>query len=123
MFGVASCANIGNEVKHLSISMTPEQKVMQRAEARWNAILEGKVDVAYGIISPAGRLRMPLEEYRLRVNTQYARKVRVASATCEVELCEVTLDFDYVLNGLPLSQVITEKWVLDGGEWWFVYRG
>ena len=96
---------------------------MQRAQARWDALLSGKLDQAYEYISPAGRLGMPFAEYRLRINTQYARKVNVTSATCDLDLCEVKMNFDYVLIGRALSQVITEKWIFDSGEWWLIYRG
>jgi hypothetical protein len=119
--GIAGCASVS--VPEAAKDVTPQQKVMARAQARWDAMVAGSLDKAYEFISPAGRLAMPLQEYRLRVNTQYWRKVKVRNATCEPDLCEVVLDFEYVLNGLQLSQVITEKWILESGEWWYVYRG
>jgi hypothetical protein len=122
--GVSGCAGVGGAVEgKSSLSQTPEQLVMLRAQARWDALLSGEINQAYGYISPAGRLGMPVTEYRLRVNMQYAKKAKVTGAKCEPELCEVSLNYDYVLNGLALSQVITEKWILDSGEWWLVYRG
>ena len=119
--GITGCTSIA--IPDAAKDMTPQQKVMAKAQARWDMLVAGSMDKAYEFISPAGRLAMPLQEYRLRVNTQYWRKVKVRSATCEPDLCDVVLDFEYVLNGMQLSQVITEKWILESGEWWYVYRG
>lgn len=81
------------------------------------------MEKAYGFLTTAGRLAMPLNTYRLRINSQYWRKVKVKEAACEPELCVVKVDFDYQINSLPLSQVLTEKWILEDGKWFFVYQG
>lgn len=121
---LGGCATQAGDQKATSGAvLTPQQAVMARAQARWDALLAGDVDKAYEFISPGARLAMPVAAYRQRVNPQYWRGTKVKDASCEAEICEVRLDFDYQLQGLPLSQVITEKWILDGGNWWFVYRG
>jgi hypothetical protein len=121
MLSLSNCGTVAHNTAAEKI--TPEQASLTRAQARWDALLKGDIGGAYEFISPAGRLTLPLSEYRLRINPQYWRSAKAKSATCEAEICEVKLDFDYELNGLKLSQVITEKWILDGGKWWFVYRG
>ena len=123
LFLVGGCANNGDQNPGLAALKSPEEKVMLRAQARWDALLSGRVDLAYEFISPAGRLNMPVSEYRTRVSLQYARKAKPLSANCEAELCVVKLNFDYVLNGMALSYPINETWIQDGGEWWFVFRG
>ena len=119
---LASC--VMTEVpKQAKPVLSKEQEVVKRAQERWDALFTGNLGGAYEYISPAGRLGMPVTEYVKRVNPQYWRKIKVREAKCEPELCDVFVDLDYEVAGLPLSQVITEKWILDSGKWWFVYRG
>ena len=97
---------------------------MARAQARWDALLVAQYEKAYSFISPAGRLTLSVELYRSRIASANWRAAKVTSATCEPEVCEVTLKLDVnVLPDLPYAQAINEKWIVVGGEWWFVYRG
>ena len=97
---------------------------MARAQARWDALLVSQFDKAYEYISPAGRLSLSLELFRSRIAAASWRGAKVTSAVCEPEVCDVTLKLDInVLPNLPYTQTINEKWILDGGKWWFVYRG
>lgn len=123
LFLVGACANNGEQKSGWAALKSPEEKVMFRAQARWDALLSGRIDQAYEFISPASRLNMPVSDYRTRVSLQYARNAKPLSANCEAELCVVKLNFDYVLNGMALSYPINETWIQDGGEWWFVFRG
>ena len=123
LFLVGGCANNAEQKPGLAALKSPEEKVMIRAQARWDALLSGRIDQAYEFISPASRLNMPVSDYRTRVSLQYARNAKPISANCEAELCVVKLNFDYVLNGMALSYPINETWILDSGEWWFVFRG
>jgi hypothetical protein len=52
------------------------------------------------------------------------KSAKVTAAVCEPEVCDVTIVLDFeVLPNLPHTQPISEKWLLGGGKWWFVYRG
>ena len=103
---------------------TPEQAVQARAQERWNALIAGQLDKAFEYITPSGRSILPLEVYRARLTGTSWRGAKVTGAVCEPEVCDVTVTLDInVLPNLPYQQVITEKWLLDGGKWWFVYRG
>jgi hypothetical protein len=106
----------------VTTKLPPEKIAMQRAQERWDALLVGNMEKAYGFISPAGRLLMSPEEYRRRVNSEFWRGVKVKSAECEAELCSVKLDLDYRLANMNLSQVISEKWILENDSWWYVYQ-
>ena len=106
------------------VQIKPDQAVMARAQARWDALLAAQFDKAYEYISPGGRLTLSLELFRSRIAAASWRSAKVTSAVCEPEVCDVTLQLDvYVLPNLPHTQTINEKWILDGGKWWFVYRG
>ncbi len=103
---------------------TPEKVVMARAQARWDALVAGQLEKSFEFITPSGRSTLPMDIYKGRLAGAHWKAAKVTAATCEPEICEVTviLDID-VLPNLPHKQPITEKWLLDGGKWWFVYRG
>jgi hypothetical protein len=102
---------------------TPEQQVMKRAQARWDALIARNLDLAYTFITPAGRSTMPVDTYRGRVNPQFWRKVAVAGAKCEADVCDVNLNIEFTVLEMPLSNAVSEKWILVDGEWYFIYRG
>lgn len=100
-----------------------EKLVMSRAQLRWNAIMAGDLNGAYTFISPAGRAKLQAQDYRARVNTVNFRKAVVKEAICQADSCDVKIAFDYVVGDIPLKQILSEIWILDEGNWWFVYRG
>lgn len=103
---------------------TKEQQVMSRVQQRWNLLLAKDLDKAYEYLSPAARLTMSKEVYRLRVNPTFWRGAKVKSAACRDEVCDVQVELNImVLPNLPVDQVVEEKWILDQGQWWFVYQG
>ena len=97
--------------------------VSDRAQQRWNALLEQNMDVAYQFISPAGRSLMSLKDYRPRVNAGFWRGARVKEATCAAETCELTVLVDMLVENVKFTNSIKETWILDAGKWWFVYQG
>ena len=97
--------------------------VTGRAQQRWDALLKRDMDVAYQLISPAGRSLMPLEDYRPRVNTGFWRGAKVTQAVCSAEICEVTVLVDMFVERVKFTNPIKETWILDAGKWWFVYQG
>jgi hypothetical protein len=103
-----------------------EQAVVARAQQRWDALVKLDYAEAYKFISPAGRSKMRVQDYLLRVNMGHMRKAAVKGASCEAEICEVKVELDYVImveGKIPITQVVSESWIFDEGRWWFVYRG
>ena len=104
--------------------VTPEQAVKARAQARWDALVAGQFDKAFEFITPSGRSTLPFDVFRGRLSGTSWRKASVTSATCEPEVCDVTVTLDVdVLPNLPQQIPISEKWLLVDGKWWFFYRG
>ncbi len=97
--------------------------VTGRAQQRWNALLKREMDVAYQLISPAGRSLMTVEDYRPRVITGFWRGAKVTQADCSAEICEVTVLVDMVVERVKFTNPVKETWILDAGKWWFVYQG
>jgi hypothetical protein len=124
---VAGCATLPGALSTATEpSKTREQMVVARAQQRWDALVKLDYAEAYKFISPSGRSKMRLQDYLLRVNMGHMRKAVAQSATCEAEICEVKVTLDYVIaveGKIPITQVVSESWILDEGSWWFVYRG
>ncbi len=66
---------------------------------------------------------MPVDVYRGRVNPGYWRKVTVTGAKCESDVCDASVNIEFSVAEMPLSNVVSEKWILVDGEWYFIYRG
>jgi hypothetical protein len=102
---------------------TVSQMVMSRAQLRWDSLLKSDMDSAYRFISPAGRSTMPVEKYRPRVNAAFWRGAKVKEALCEAETCDVTVMVELTVEGIKTSVPVKETWILEAGQWWFVYQG
>jgi hypothetical protein len=114
---VTSAESAGNKPE------TTSQKVVARAQQRWVALLKSDLDAAYAFISPAGRSVMSVEKYRPRVSSAFWRGAKVKEATCEAETCDVTVLVDVTVEGVKTSVPVKESWILEAGQWWFVYQG
>ena len=121
---VGCAATSPNPSEKSAIPQTPEEKVVYRAQARWDALRAGGYDKAYAYITPSMRITLPLEVFRSRISGGSWIDVKVTKAVCEPEVCDVSVKIEYyVLPNLRDTQTVTEKWILEGGNWWFVYRG
>jgi hypothetical protein len=106
------------------VNITAEQRVAIRAQERWDALKARQYEKAFTYLSPSMRETLPFEVFRGRISGASWIDVRVTKATCDAEVCDVVLRMDYyVLQNLKDSQQIEEKWFLERGEWWIVYRG
>jgi hypothetical protein len=106
---------------------TREEIVAQRANARWQALMAGDFDKAYGYLTPAARALKPLAVWRggFRSFTTW-KSAEVVSVTCETsEKCIVRVDVRHepvVMRGRlgTISSAVDETWLLDDGQWWFL---
>jgi hypothetical protein len=121
----AGCASERGGSLPVQAGKTPEVRVRERAQARWDALLKGEADKAYTFLSPASRETMTVFTYRARVNPQSWRGATVESVVCEAERCDVKITIKMeVLNKLPVTVPgVAETWILDQSEWWLVYTG
>jgi len=126
---VAACAGMGG----VSKDSPPDVKaavVKERAQARWQALIKGDLDAAYTYLSPGSKAATPIEAYKRQVRPGLWRAVKVDSAECEAELCNVKLQLTYDVPRGPMSPKampgietpISERWVIENGSAWFVYR-
>ena len=98
--------------------------VKDRAGARWKALIAGNIDEAYGYLSPASREVTTLEQFKAKTRTGSFRAVTIDAVQCEAEICKVKLSLTYdhrMMQGITTP--LEETWVLDKGQFWYVYRG
>lgn len=101
----------------------------QRAQARWDAMLAGDYDTAYGLYSPGFRSSHSLVDFEIE---QRMRRVRWTSAevresSCEADVCTVVTLVGYQVAGAvpgvsqwQSKKDVKERWVRTGGQWWFL---
>jgi hypothetical protein len=97
--------------------------VRERAEARWNALVQDDIPAAYRYLSPTTRDVLSLDQYRAKVARRTFREAKVDTVECEAELCKVKikLTFDRPrMKGMIVP--LEETWIIERGQFWFVYR-
>ncbi len=112
---VVACTSLG--------TLSPEQSVKIRAQARWDAVISGNWEVAYGFTSPGYRESVDLFGYRSRLSGLIKFKsAEVVSVVCqEVDSCKakVRVTFATLDGGFgDATTFVEERWLLDKGEWW-----
>ena len=113
----AGCASIG------AGSRPAEQVVLERAQARWNALVDRDFGAAYAYLTSGYRAVVPLAAYR-RQTTGPAQweGAKAHSAKCEAARCIVAVEITFRI-GLPghadrvQSSFVDETWVLEDGQW------
>ena len=122
----------GNEQAKTEVgaeSISGEQLVMQRAEDRWQSLIDWDIDKAYGYLSPGTRQRMPLPVYaktKAIAPMQYTGAV-VKNTQCEKEVCTLKVEIRYLYQGSvraaqgqEMSSLVTEKWIMADDNWFYV---
>ncbi|MCZ2441627.1 MAG: DUF4864 domain-containing protein [Burkholderiales bacterium] len=107
----------------------PEDRVRIRAQERVDALRRGDFDAAYAFLSPGSRVLVTAEQYRAGfVAAPSWKGARVAEVHCETsEKCLARIAIEHVplLRGARMGTIeshMDETWLLDGGQWWHVYR-
>lgn len=108
---------------------SPEQIVTERAKARWEALLAGKVAEAYPLYSPGYRSAVSQRALGHRLATQRVRwtSAEFREISCETEVCEAVFEVGYAYR-VPIQGVgtvrrtstVSESWVRSDGEWFYV---
>jgi hypothetical protein len=111
----------------ISIDLPDEQKsaiVRERAEARWQALINDDIATAYGYLSPATRAVVSLDQYKTKVARGTFRKVKIETIECKAELCKVSLMLTFDRPRMKgMMSPVDETWIIEQGQLWYVYRG
>lgn len=113
----------------LSTDSSPEAKkaaVAKRVEARWAALIKGDVSASYALLSPASKSVLTEEKYRGHIRKGF-NTMDIDSIDCSADACKVKvwITFDATpFPGHPIKGIrtaATETWVIDKGEYWYVW--
>ena len=102
-----------------------EDAVRVRAQQRWDWLVTGKYEDAYGYTTPAFRGLNTAQNYRNRFGTGASwTGARVQSVECATpERCTVQMAVDtrVVARGFrdPITTSVVETWLLEEGQWWY----
>lgn len=103
--------------------------VVERAQARWNALVTGDLETAYSYFSPGYRSTTSLIDYGVTLRT---RPVKWTSAaykdhSCEQDRCTVRFDVGFTVPrpvpGLKVwngNNVVEDTWIRTDGQWWYL---
>jgi hypothetical protein len=119
---LAACATSGG-VTVESPTDVKVAAVTARAKARWQAVIEGNAEGAYGFLSPGSKAVTSFERFRARARLTGFRSAELESVECETEVCKVKFRviLDHrVMSGLSVP--VEETWVLENGQYWYVWR-
>lgn len=103
--------------------------VQQRAQARWDALLAGDYDSAYGFYSPGYRSAHSRVDFEVLLRTHRVRwsSAEVRKSSCEADVCAVVTSLGYqvagAVPGVPVwknKKDVAETWVRTGAQWWFL---
>jgi hypothetical protein len=116
---LAGCAAV------ITKDSTPEVKreaVQEQAKARWELIIKGQADKAYGYFSKASRQVISRDDFVARMSKTAFRTAAVEKVECSEESCRawVRITYDHpMMKGVGLT--MQENWVLEDGKIWFVW--
>jgi hypothetical protein len=97
--------------------------VRERVQERWNALIAGNLDKAYGYITPTSRSVISLENYKNSLKTGTWKAVAVENVDCaSPTVCQVELGVTQVVRGYSATIRTRETWMKDGYTWWYVYK-
>ena len=120
LVALAGCASVGSLTK----DSPPEAKqaaVAERAKARWAAMIDGNLELAYTFLSPASKGIVSLPQFKQQARSGY-REAKVEKVECEGAICTVRMFVIYdhrLMKGM--GSPLEERWVIDEGQAWLVW--
>lgn len=114
--GLAGCATVAK-------GPAPEEIVKDRAQARWNALVQGDLKTAYGYYGPGTRQTLSLADFAAGMKIGFWKAVTVDKVECDSpDRCEVSTTIEYEYRGQRIKTPSRETWIHEGSDWWLVRR-
>ena len=100
---------------------TRRDVVRARATERWQAVIKGDLDKAYGFMSETSWQATSLDRFKARSRVAAFTGAEIQKVECEAEICrvDVFVTYDHRLMkgvGMPLR----ETWVIERGNAWYI---
>jgi len=116
------CSSLGGISKDSPVEAKKE-RAGQRAQARWDALIRGDLNAAYEFLSPGTRAVTSQAVYKGKIKPGMWRSAKVQSVECEADVCSVKLLVDYDVRRIKgIETPLTEKWIIESGNAWYVDR-
>ena len=97
--------------------------VKERAQARWNALVKGDTNAAYGYMSPGSRSVMTAADYANSIRVGFWKSAVVEKVECgSAQSCDVSATIEYEFMGRRTKTPLRETWIRDGKEWWYLQK-
>jgi hypothetical protein len=128
MTACASTTNSTGSPKSV-VAEKESEPVVQRAEARWAAMLEHDEETAYAFYSPGYRSTTSVVDFMFQERSRRVQRVSAefTGHDCTANSCKVRFNTTFeVRQAVPGLDVYTgvdeieETWVKTQDEWWFV---
>jgi hypothetical protein len=101
----------------------PEEIVKNRAQARWNALVQGDLKTAYGYYTPGTRQILSLADFAAGLKLGFWKMVTVDKVECgSPDRCEVSTTIEYEYRGQRIKSPSRETWIHESSDWWLVRR-
>ena len=106
----------------------PEEIVAERAQARWNAVIEKDFEAAWAFYSPGFRQQNDEAVFRVDMARRPVQwqSAGLESVQCEEARCEAEFTVGYkavgapgVLSGFEGERTVDEIWIEIDGQWWY----
>jgi hypothetical protein len=106
-----------------------EQKVLDRAQARWDAVIAGDLESAYTYYSPGYRSATSVIDFAVEMRTRRVRytSAKYVSHECGEARCTVKFLVGFRIPapvpGMTVfdsTQLIEDTWVRTDGKWWYL---
>jgi hypothetical protein len=123
LFGLlgGGCASLPGSLAPDSPTDAKVAVVTERANARWQAIIKGEYEKAYGYMSEASRQAVALDRFRDRSRMVAFRDAKIQGVTCETETCKVDVFLTYDHRRIKgVGFPVTETWVIEKGSAWYI---
>jgi hypothetical protein len=101
----------------------PEEKVVARAQERWDALVKGDLRASYGYLSPGSRSVMDLATYESGIRRGFWKSAKVDKVVCAAQQsCDVHVTIEYEFRGGLTKTPLRETWIQEGSNWWLVQK-
>jgi len=120
--GIAGCAT--QPVPVAMPEKSREAVVLEKAQARWDALLKNRMTEAYQFYSPASRVVLSYEDFIRSMRVGFWKAAQVDRVECQAEdACEAIVAIEYQHRGSRVRTPIRETWIRVEGNWWYVQKG
>ena len=101
----------------------PEAVVKEKAQARWDALVKGDTNAAYGYLSPGSRSVITAADYATSLRAGFWKSAMVEKVECgSAQSCDVSATIEYEHLGRRTKTPVRETWIREGSEWWYLRK-